>query len=82
MEAKKILLADDSANDVELTLSALDEPNLASEVVVVRDGAQALDYLYHRGPFTDRPPGQPGLVHRRGEEAQPVLGAGQSGPPR
>ncbi len=62
MEAKKILLADDSANDVELTLAALDEPHLLNEVVVVRDGANALDYLYRRGAYKNRPHGHPRLV--------------------
>lgn len=44
---KRILLAEDSAKDVELTLAALEENNLANEVTVVRDGAETLDYLYH-----------------------------------
>ena len=48
---KRILLAEDSEHDIELTLTALDEYNLANEVVVVRDGAEALDYLYHRGKY-------------------------------
>ena len=48
---KQILLAEDSPQDVELTLSALDENHLAQDVIVVRDGAEALDYLYHRGKF-------------------------------
>lgn len=48
---KRILLAEDNENDVELTLAALDEHNLANEVVVARDGAEALDYLYGRGKF-------------------------------
>lgn len=55
---KRILLAEDSEHDVELTLAALDEYNLANEVVVARDGAEALDYLYQRGKFageTSRP---------------------------
>lgn len=42
---KRILLAEDSEKDVELTLEALDEYNLANEVVVARDGAEALAYL-------------------------------------
>src|SRR5476649_342373 len=50
---KRILLAEDSCRDAELTLAALDEQNLAHEVAVVRDGAEALDYLYHRGDFSD-----------------------------
>jgi CheY-like chemotaxis protein len=48
---KRILLAEDSERDVELTLAALEEYNLANEVVVVRDGAEALDYLFHRGKY-------------------------------
>jgi CheY-like chemotaxis protein len=45
MEARRILLAEDNASDVELKLVALEEHNLASKVVVARDGAGALDYL-------------------------------------
>ena len=50
---KRILLADDSAHDAELTLAALEEHHLAKEVALVRDGAEALDYLYHRGEFAN-----------------------------
>lgn len=53
-ELKRILLAEDSAKDVELTLAALEEKQLANKVDVVRDGEEALDYLYHRGPFQSR----------------------------
>jgi CheY-like chemotaxis protein len=42
---KRILLVEDNANDAELTMEALDEHNLANEVDIVRDGAEALDYL-------------------------------------
>lgn len=49
---KRILLAEDNARDVELTLAALEEYNLANEVIVTRDGAEALDYLYGRGQYT------------------------------
>jgi CheY-like chemotaxis protein len=59
---KRILLAEDNIHDVELTLSALDEHNLANEVVVVRDGAEALDYLYHRGKFEGHANGLPVVV--------------------
>ena len=59
---KSILLAEDSPQDVEMTLAALDEHNLANEVVVVNDGAEALDYLYRRGKFHGRPEGNPGVV--------------------
>ncbi len=62
MEQKRILLAEDSANDVELTLAALDEHHLANEVVVVRDGAEALDYLYRRGSYATRSALDPVLV--------------------
>ena len=48
---KRILLVEDSAKDIELTLAALEEHRLANEVVVCRDGAEALDYLYRRGKF-------------------------------
>ena len=62
MEAKEILLAEDDPNDVELTLTALEEYNLANKVVVARDGAEALDYLYRQGRFADRPAGHPVVV--------------------
>ena len=60
-ELKRILLAEDSANDLELTLAALDTSHLANEVVVVRDGEQALDYLYRRGAYADRDPAPPAV---------------------
>ena len=47
----RILLVEDDPKDVELTLTALEEYNLANEVVVTRDGEEALDYLYRRGTF-------------------------------
>jgi DNA-binding response OmpR family regulator len=50
----RILLIEDDLRDVELTLTALEEYNLANEVVVARDGAEALDYLYCRGNFIAR----------------------------
>ena len=59
---RRILLAEDSANDVELTLAALSEHRLANQVDVVRDGAEALDYLYRRGAFAERPPGNPAVM--------------------
>jgi CheY-like chemotaxis protein len=57
-----ILLAEDNANDVELTLAALRGNHVANEVVVVRDGAEALDYLYRRQRYADRPADNPGLI--------------------
>jgi CheY-like chemotaxis protein len=62
MNDKRILLAEDNLQDVQLTLSALDEYHLASEVMVVRDGAEALDYLHRRGSFTGRTDSQPVVV--------------------
>ena len=61
-ELKRILLVEDNANDVEMTLAALEENHLANEVVVVRDGAEALDYLHRRGVFKLRAPGNPAVV--------------------
>ena len=61
-DLKRILLAEDSANDVELTLAALEQHRLANEVVVVRDGAETLDYLYARGAFRGRSEGNPALL--------------------
>ena len=59
---KRILLVDDSPRDTELALNALAQNNLANEVVALRDGAEALDYLYRRGPFADRTDDQPAVV--------------------
>jgi CheY-like chemotaxis protein len=59
---KRILLVEDNERDVELTLAALDEHNLANEVITARDGAEALDYLHHRGKFTGHANGLPVVV--------------------
>ena len=59
---KRILLVEDNPKDAELTLVALDEYHLANEVLHLRDGAQALDFLYRRGEFAGRSNGQPALV--------------------
>jgi two-component system response regulator len=53
-ELKRILLVDDSAHDVELTLAALEQNRLANEVVVARDGEEALDWLLGRGGYRHR----------------------------
>ncbi|MGQ0700795.1 MAG: response regulator [Panacagrimonas sp.] len=58
----RILMVEDDPKDVELTLSALEEYNLANEVVVARDGEEALDYLYCRGPFATRAQGNPAVM--------------------
>jgi CheY-like chemotaxis protein len=53
-EAVEILLVEDNPNDVELTLHALRASNLANDIKVVRDGAEALDFIMCRGPYADR----------------------------
>jgi CheY-like chemotaxis protein len=58
----RILIVEDDPNDLELTLTALGEYNLANEVVVTRDGQEALDYLYSRGEFHSRPNDNPAVV--------------------
>ena len=59
---KRMLLVEDDARDVELTLDALEESNLANEVDVASDGKEALDYLYYRGRFADRARETPAVV--------------------
>jgi CheY-like chemotaxis protein len=61
-DLRTILLAEDNPNDVELTLEALAQHNLANEVVVVEDGAEALDFLYCRGKYQDRSTGNPAVA--------------------
>jgi CheY-like chemotaxis protein len=58
----RILMVEDDPKDVELTLTALDEYNLVNEVVVVRDGQEALDYLYCQGQFGARPQDNPAVI--------------------
>jgi CheY-like chemotaxis protein len=55
-------MVEDDPNDVELTLTALADHNLANEVVVTRDGQQALDYLYCRGEFNARSRDNPAVM--------------------
>ena len=58
----RILMVEDDPKDVELTLTALDEYHLANEVVVARDGQEALDYLYRRGQFSTRSQENPAVI--------------------
>jgi len=58
----RILIVEDDPRDVELTLTALEDYNLANEVVVARDGQDALDYLYCRGQFTGRSDENPAVM--------------------
>jgi len=62
VKMKRILLVEDDPNDVELTLTALKEFNLANEVVVAGDGAEALDFLFKRGAFSERVNGNPVVI--------------------
>ena len=61
-DLKRILLVEDDPKDVELTLTGLAEYNLANEVVVARDGEEALDYLYRRGNHKTRTNGNPAVM--------------------
>ena len=58
----RILMVEDDPKDVELSLSALEDYNLANEVVVIRDGEQALDYLYCRGEYASRSGENPAVM--------------------
>ena len=58
----RILLVEDSPRDAEMALDALAQNNIANEVVHLRDGADALDYLYRRGEFAGRTNGQPVVI--------------------
>lgn len=61
-DLRPILLVEDNPKDLELTLAALGKCQLANEIAVARDGAEALDYLYLRGAHTERAPGEPAVV--------------------
>ena len=54
VEDVEILLVEDNPNDVELTLRALGKQNLSSKVFVVKDGAEALDFIFATGAFAQR----------------------------
>jgi CheY-like chemotaxis protein len=61
-DLRPILLVEDNPRDLELTLAALAKCQLANEIVVARDGVEALDYLYARGVHAGRAPGAPAVV--------------------
>jgi CheY-like chemotaxis protein len=61
-DLKRILLVEDDPKDVEFTLGALSEHDLANETAVARDGVEALDYLYRREAFARRPAGHPVVI--------------------
>ena len=59
---KPILLVEDNPNDIELTLAALESSQIANEIVICRDGAEALDFLYRTGPHVGRQVQDPAVV--------------------
>ncbi|CAO4186333.1 response regulator [Methylorubrum extorquens] len=59
---KPILLVEDNPNDIELTLAALESSQLANEIIICRDGAEALDFIYRRGPHAGRQVQDPAVV--------------------
>ena len=59
---KPILLVEDNPKDLELTLIALEKSQLANDVIVTRDGVEALDYLNSTGAHAKRTPGNPAVV--------------------
>lgn len=62
MQSVRILLVDDSATDAELCIDTLQKYKLANQLTWVKDGAEALDYLFLEGRYTDRVPTQPQLI--------------------
>lgn len=58
----KILLVEDNPRDRELTLTALEGNNLVNEIITLRDGEEALDYLYRRNGFSGREGGNPTVI--------------------
>lgn len=61
-DLRPILLVEDNPRDLELTLAALAKCQLANEIIIARDGAEALDYVYTRGDYSDRPAGDPAVI--------------------
>lgn len=59
---RRILMAEDDPKDIDLTLTALEEYNLANEVDIAHDGEEALDYLYFRGKYKDREKSNPAVI--------------------
>jgi CheY-like chemotaxis protein len=62
VEIRTILFAEDNPRDVELTLEALGDHNLANNVIVVKDGVETLDYLRCEGKYKQRKPGNPAVL--------------------
>jgi len=62
MNLRTILLAEDNPQDMELTIEALSEHNLANQVIAVKDGVEAMEYLNYEGQFKDRKKGYPAVI--------------------
>lgn len=62
MNLRPILLVEDNPADVELTLAALKRSQIANEIVLARDGVEALEYIFREGAYADREPGPPSFV--------------------
>lgn len=62
VELRTILFAEDNPRDVELTLEALADHNLANNVIVVRDGVEIMEYLHREGKYKQRKPGNPAVL--------------------
>lgn len=61
-DLRPILLVEDNPKDIELTLAALAKCQLANAIIECRDGTEALDYVYRRGKYADREPGDPAVI--------------------
>jgi len=61
-DLRRILIAEDNTNDLELTMAALEENRIVNEIIAVRDGAEVIDYLEGRGRFEGRTGNNPALV--------------------
>jgi len=62
VEVRTILFAEDNPRDIELTLEALADHNLANKVIVVRDGVETMEYLHREGKYKQRRPGNPAVL--------------------
>ncbi len=62
IDLKTILIVEDNPQDVELTIEALSEYNLANLVVAVGDGVEAMEYLNYLGKFSNREKGNPAVI--------------------
>ncbi len=62
LKRKRILLVEDNANDIDLTLRALKKGQLANPVDIARNGEEALDYIYKTGPYAGRDSGNPAAI--------------------